>query len=121
MKSDQQELEKILQHIVEAMPAIEIYVNGYNFDQFNLDQRTQDAVLFKIVVAGEASHNIERLFPEYAQAHLELPLAQIYRMRNRIAHGYATIDLAIVWRTATENLPSLKQQILQLHPFLNDR
>ena len=96
-------------------------MDGSNFDQFRLDQRTRDAVLFKIVVAGEASRDIERLSPEYAQAHPELPLAQAYRMRNRIAHGYATIDLEIVWRTATENLPSLKQQILQLHPFLNDR
>jgi len=121
MRREQQELERILQHIVEAIAAIESYVDGSTFEQFRLDQRTQDAVLFKIVVAGEASRDIERLFPEYAQAHPELPLAQAYRMRNRIAHGYATIDLVIVWRTATENLPALKLQLLQLHPSLIDR
>ena len=38
-------------------------------------QRVQDAVSRNFEVIGEASHNIEKLYPEFAAAHPELPLA----------------------------------------------
>jgi uncharacterized protein with HEPN domain len=28
-------------------------------------------------------------------------------MRNRIVHGYSSVDLNIVWEVATRNLPTL--------------
>ena len=33
---------------------------------------------------------------------------QIIGMRNRIVHGYDTINLEIVWNTAVESIPELK-------------
>ena len=30
-------------------------------------------------------------------------------MRNRIVHGYDTINLEIVWNTAIESIPELKK------------
>ena len=33
---------------------------------------------------------------------------QIIGMRNRIVHGYDTINLEIVWNTAIESIPKLK-------------
>ena len=38
-------------------------------------QLVQDAVIRNFEVIGEASHNIEKLYPEFAAAHPELPLA----------------------------------------------
>ena len=38
-------------------------------------QLVQDAVIRNFEVIGEASHNIEKLYPEFASAHPELPLA----------------------------------------------
>ena len=35
-------------------------------------------------------------------------------MRNVVVHAYFNVDLGIVWRTATEDLPVLKQQIDEL-------
>lgn len=35
----------------------------------------------------------------------------MYTMRNRIPHGYDSVDLAIVWRTIRSDLPALKIQI----------
>ena len=35
-------------------------------------------------------------------------LLQIIGMRNRIVHGYDTINLEIVWNTAIESIPELK-------------
>lgn len=38
----------------------------------------------------------------------KIPWKQIIRMRNRIVHGYDTINLEIVWNTANESISELK-------------
>jgi uncharacterized protein with HEPN domain len=101
MTRDPQRLETILGHIVDSIASVESYIANLDFDQFLGDQRTQEAVLFNLVVIGEASREIERLFPDYFQEHRDTPLIDAYRMRNRIVHGYSTIDLETVWFTAT--------------------
>ena len=63
------------------------------------DEMVQDAVIRNFEIIGEASHNIEARFPEFAQGHPELPLAFSYQMRNAVAHGYFKVDLEIVWKT----------------------
>jgi uncharacterized protein with HEPN domain len=35
-------------------------------------------------------------------------------MRNALAHGYFTVDLAIVWQTIQNDLPSLQRQVSAL-------
>ena len=35
-------------------------------------------------------------------------------MRNALAHGYFTVDLAIVWQTIQNDLPGLQKQIAAL-------
>lgn len=46
-------------------------------------------------------------FPEDALSRLvELPLAEVRGMRNRLAHGYGDIDSAILWETMHAALPS---------------
>jgi len=37
-------------------------------------------------------------------------------MRNVIAHGYFKVDLEIVWRTVSNELPDLKKAVLALLP-----
>jgi len=32
-------------------------------------------------------------------------------MRDRLIHGYATVDMDVVWRTATEGIPELLQVV----------
>lgn len=81
---------------------------------FLQDELTQDAVIRNLEVIGEASRNVEKHFPEFAQAHPELPLAFAYQMRNAVAHGYFQVDLEIVWKTIDLDLPRLKSMISEL-------
>ncbi|WP_366914907.1 HepT-like ribonuclease domain-containing protein [Alkalimonas sp.] len=67
----------------------------------------------------KASRNIEKHFPEFTQAHPDLPLAYAYQMRNALAHGYFKIDFEIVWKTIEHDLPNLYQQITLLKPKKN--
>jgi uncharacterized protein with HEPN domain len=78
----------------------------------------QDAVIRNLEIIGEASHNIERDYPEFAAAHPELPLAFAYQMRNAVAHGYFKVDLEIVWKTVQNDLTGLHTHIQAVHQTL---
>ena len=40
-------------------------------------------------------------------------------MRDKLIHGYATIDLAIVWQTVSEDIPHVRSQLESLVGELN--
>jgi uncharacterized protein with HEPN domain len=42
----------------------------------------QDAVIRNFEIIGEASRNIERLFPEFIEEHTDIPFIDAYEMRN---------------------------------------
>lgn len=85
---------------------------------FLQDEMTQDAVIHNLEIIGEASHNIERDYPEFAAAHPELPLAFAYQMRNAVAHGYFKVDLEIVWKTIEHDLAGLYAQVREVRQTL---
>ena len=53
-------------------------------------------------------------FPEFTQEHYEVPWNDLYGMRNRVSHGYFTVDLELVWRTVENDLPRLEKKIKKL-------
>ena len=87
---------------------------------FLKNEMAQDAVIRNFEIIGEASHNIEVHYPEFAVAHPELPLAFAYQMRNAVAHGYFQVDLEIVWKTSQRDLRELHTQVLHLLEDLSD-
>ena len=108
MIPDPARLTDYLQHVLQAIDRILSYSGGFDEAAFIGNELVQDAVIRNFEVIGEASHNIEMQFPEYAAAHPELPLAFAYQMRNAIAHGYYRVDLKIVWRTIATDLPDFR-------------
>lgn len=63
-------------------------------------------------VIGEACNNVTKNQPDFSAQHAAVPWGFAYEMRNALAHGYFTVDLAIVWQTIQNDLPSLLRQIL---------
>lgn len=114
MSRDQQRLTDYLAHILEAISRIAEYTAGMDEDGFVRNKLVQDAVIRNFEIIGEASHNIETHYPEFAAAHPQLPLAFAYEMRNAVAHGYFKVDLEIVWRTIQSDLPELEKLIRAL-------
>ncbi len=72
------------------------------------DAMRQDAVIRQVEVVGEAAR---RLAPATRDALTDLPWADIIGMRNFLAHGYDAIDLEVVWKTATQDLPVVAASI----------
>lgn len=114
MSRDPQRLPDYLGHILEAIERIQHYVDDMDEVGFLNSRLVQDAVIRNLEVIGEASRNIERVHPEFAAAHPELPLALANDMRNALAHGYFKVDLEIVWKTIQNNLPDLHAQITEV-------
>lgn len=104
-------LADYLDHIKQAASDARSFVNGLNKDEFFADKRTQQAVVMSLIIIGEAATKVMDSYPEFADAHPEVPWRSMRGMRNRIAHGYFDINLDVVWETVQAALPELQQQL----------
>jgi uncharacterized protein with HEPN domain len=91
--------------ILRSAEAIQGYIEGYSREDFLKDVKTQDAVLRRLMVIGEAA---ARLTPETAARFEEVPFRKMAGMRNRMVHDYGQIDIEIVWEAITVNLPQVR-------------
>ena len=105
-----------LGHILKAIERIDRYTADLDEVGFLKSELVQDAVIRNIEIIGEASNNIQRVAPEFAAQHDDIPWLVMYTMRNRVSHGYDKVDLEIVWKTIQGDLPGLYQQVQALAP-----
>ena len=88
--------------IIEAIDKIERYTRGIDFDEWQQDEKTVDAVIRNIEVIGEASSHLPI---EIQEQYKDIPWSMMKGIRNVVAHEYFGIDLEIVWKTVKEDLP----------------
>ena len=93
-----------LGHLLEAVSRIRKYTAGMDLSAFQSQTLVQDAVM----------RNIVRQDPEFAADHPEVPWTQAIRMRDRISHGYFSVDLDTVWHTVKRDFPAMESQALAL-------
>lgn len=114
MSRDRQRLLDYLHHILEAIRRIERYTEDIDEVRFLCDGMIQDAVVRNFEIIGEASRNIARYYPEFAERHADIPFSIAYEMRNALAHGYFKVDFEVVWRTIGRDLPVFEVMIEDL-------
>jgi uncharacterized protein with HEPN domain len=100
-----------LKDILSACRKIEAIVAATSEDSFLRDEVLPAAVLHHLTVIGEA---ISRLSLELRERHPEVPWRQIIAVRNRIAHAYFDLDWQILWDAATDDIPKLRQRVLDI-------
>lgn len=111
-KTDSFRIPEYISHILEALNRIFEYINEIDELTFLATPLLQDAVLRNIEIIGEAARNLLRYHPEFTEKHSNIPWEDMYWMRNRIAHGYFSIDFEIVWKTIERDFPSLHKDLL---------
>lgn len=99
-----------LEHMVEAADAVAAYV-ARGRAAFDTDPAVRDAILFRIVVIGEAAKAVAQRDPGLAAELTEVEWSALARMRDRITHQYWAVDTQIVWDTATADLPVVRDAI----------
>ena len=97
-----------LQHILDCIGRIESYSQGFDYAQFQNDVKTVDAVVRNVEVIGEASNNLTR---DFRSKNPQIEWRKIIATRNRIIHGYASVDLEIIWNITQDDLENLKTEI----------
>lgn len=100
-------------HMIEAIEAIASFLAGRGRQDLNRDQMFRFAVVHAIGILGEAGSKVS---PETRALTPQVPWRIIIAMRNRLIHGYADIDREVVWKTATEDVPSLLPILRALIP-----
>ena len=85
------------------------YLHGYDYAQYLQDERTRLAVERLLEHVGEGLSQASRSFPDLEKLIPELP--RVVAFRNVLAHDYLTTLDELVWRNATEALPSLLRNI----------
>jgi len=101
---------KLLQDMLKAIASIESYTIS-SYDAFLNDEKTQDAIMFNLVIMGEAANSVSG---EFQEKHPEIPWSSIIGTRNVIVHGYDQIKLQIVWDIIQKNLRPLRMSLEEL-------
>lgn len=101
-----------LKDMLEAIDRIGEFVEGMGFEQFASDDRTLSAVLRKIEIVGEAAKNIPASVRERYDG---IPWSRLAKMRDKLTHGYFSVDEEIVWKVATRELPELRSKIVEAY------
>ncbi len=100
-----------LRHILERIGRVELYLRDADWENFQSDIKTADAVVRNIEVIGEAATDMSGEFREQTK---QIKWRKIIDTRNRIIHGYASVDLEIIWDISQNDLPVLKKQIEEI-------
>ncbi|MBI5115235.1 DUF86 domain-containing protein [Candidatus Poribacteria bacterium] len=67
--------------------------------------RTLNLSLTRLLeIIGEAASRVSK---EERSNHPEIPWSQVVSMRNRLIHGYDSVDFDILWQIVTSDLPPL--------------
>ncbi|NJM74866.1 MAG: DUF86 domain-containing protein [Acaryochloridaceae cyanobacterium RU_4_10] len=89
------------------------FQQGVSKAEFMEDDKTQSAIVFQLMIIGEA---VKRLSQEFRALHPETPWQLMAGMRDKLIHNYDDIDLDEVWKTSTTDIPVLLSQLNPLIP-----
>jgi len=86
-------------------------MSGRTEADFLADETLCYAVAQKLTVIGEA---VARLSPEITARNTSVPWPDIVGLRNILVHEYFGIHWPLVWQTAVDHAPVLREQVAQI-------
>lgn len=94
----------LLLGIIKHCERIKTKARGLTFEAFAADQDIQEIICFNILQIGELANRFDE---DFLVSHRDAPWRKIKGMRNRVAHGYDTLDMPTVWDTAEHDIEPL--------------
>jgi uncharacterized protein with HEPN domain len=107
----------LLTEMIDAAEQARQLTADITVSELEADRPRRDALLWNFTVLGEAAG---QLSAEVKDKFPDMPWQQPIRLRNRIVHGYWSIDLEVLHTTATEQLPAFTANLRTVLGSLTD-
>lgn len=100
-----------LRHMLDsAMEAVEL-IQGKSRADLDTNRVVSLALVRLLEIVGEAAN---RVTTATRLQYPDIPWSQIVSLRHRLIHGYDTINLDILWKILTDDLPALITQLKRI-------
>jgi uncharacterized protein with HEPN domain len=94
-----------LDDILDAIERIQVYTTGFDYNAFEKDQKTLDAVVRNLEIIGEAAGHLP---DPYRAATPEIEWRKIIGLRNVLIHEYYGVSLLVIWDIIQSKLTPLE-------------
>ncbi len=102
-----------LRHMLEYAHEAMGYARGRNRSDLDSDRLLMHAMVRCLEVIGEAAN---RASSQMQQQYADVPWPAIIGLRNRLIHGYDSVDLDILWQIVSVDLPTLADTLSRILP-----
>jgi len=103
-----------LRHMLDATREAIAFIQNRTRNDLDADRMLVLSLVKSLEIIGEAA---TRVTNETKEQFRQIPWDAIVSMRNRLIHAYFDIDLDIVWKTTTQDLPSLLGELEKIIPL----
>ena len=93
-----------LNDIIQYARKAEGFLEGVSLEDFKANEEKALAVIRALEVIGEAARSIPK---PVRNKYPQVPWDEMTGMRDKLIHDYFGVNLAVVWRTVKEDLPSM--------------
>ena len=93
-----------LRHMLTHAQEATTLASGKTRADLDSDRLLNLALVRLLEIIGEAANRIPA---EEQRRYPQIPWAQIVGLRNRLIHGYDSVDYDILWQIVTHDVPSL--------------
>ena len=114
MSPQRRESKGYFEDLLEGCERIARYTTGVSHEHFLADSLVQDATVRNLEIMGEASRQLHDLRPDAFDRFATIPFKKMYALRNHLAHGYLTVDMEIVWKVVKQEIPELKDLLIEV-------
>jgi uncharacterized protein with HEPN domain len=97
--------------MLEAAQKAIARTEGTTVDELKGDEDRVFVLVHLLEILGEAARGVSA---ETKEAHPEIPWIEMAATRDRLIHGYFSVDVDIVWQIVRHDLPQVIRQIKAL-------
>ena len=97
-----------LSHILDSCSNILEFIKDIDYNTFIKKRLIQSAVIRELEIIGEATKNLSNDIINHSK---EIPWKKLAGMRDKLIHGYFTVDLKEVWITTKKDITILNKSI----------
>lgn len=101
-----------LEKIIKDLNFIIEHTRNISFDDFVYDEILNNCICFKLI---QISENTSKLPKSFKDNYKNIPWVEITGLRNRIVHDYASVNLAIVYKTVIDDISFLLNELNKIY------